>query len=205
MPTTYLTFRLDQETYAVLLSSVSEIATYPERIARVPTAPPWLRGLFSLRGSVLPALDLCARLGYESSQPTQRTCLLIAPIAVETLSFTAGMIVDKVEDLLELEPGQIEPPPTFGSSLRVECLLGTVRRGDDIVCVLDVPRMFKHEELLSVALIEERERTKTARAEEERRQLERESLRPAAAKGGDSPAPDLGRADPELPGLFLFD
>lgn len=207
MPNTYLTFRLASETYAVPLDSVSEIAMYPERVARVPTAPQWVRGLFNLRGSVLPALDLCAKLGFQSTQPTDRTCLLITQVQVEALQFVAGMIVDKVEDLLELEPAQLEPPPAFGGAVRVDCLLGTVRHAGIVVCVLDLPSMFKNEELLAVALQQERERVTTAQAEQSRRELERASLRPPAAISDEARAHghDVGREDPALPGLFLFE
>src|SRR4051812_28013789 len=100
MPATYLTFRLSEELYAVRLDAVSEIAAYPERIARVPTAPAWVRGLFSLRGSVVPALDLCEKLGFLTSQPSARTCVLITHVQIETLGLVVGMIVDKVEDLV---------------------------------------------------------------------------------------------------------
>jgi purine-binding chemotaxis protein CheW len=203
MATTYLTFQLASEIYAVPLASVSEIATYPERISRVPTAPAWLRGLFSLRGSIVPALDLCRKLGFTSSQPSERTCILVTQVEVEGLTFIAGMIVDRVNDLMELEPAQIESPPAFGSQLRVECLLGIVRRGDNIVCVLDLPRLFRQEELLTAALVEERERTHTAQLEEQRRQLERASLRPQPL--AEPMSRELGREDPDMPGLFMFE
>lgn len=204
MATNYLTFRLASELYAVPLDSVSEIAPYPAQIARVPTAPPWLRGLFNLRGQVVPALDLCTKLGFASSQPSQRSCALIMRVQVEALDFVAAMIVDRVEDLTEIEPTQIEAPPAFGSGLKVECLLGTVRRGESIVCVLDLPRMFKGEELLAAALAEERARVNTEHAEEQRHALERASLRPQPM-AAEANSQELGRPDPELPGLFVFE
>lgn len=204
MATNYLTFRLASDLYAVPLDSVSEIAAYPEHIARVPTAPPWLRGLFNLRGQVVPALDLCAKLGFASTQPTERTCALITRVQVEPLDFVAAMLVDRVEDLTEIEPTQIEPPPAFGSGLKVECLLGTVRRKESIVCVLDLPRMFKGEELLAAALAEESARATTAHAEEQRHALERASLRPLPSAANEVSG-ELGREDPELPGLFMFE
>jgi purine-binding chemotaxis protein CheW len=204
MATPYLTFRLATETYAVALDSVSEIAPYPQSIARVPTAPDWVRGMFNLRGTVVPALDLCRKLGYAASQSTRRSCVLITHVQVETLSLVLGMIVDAIDDLSELEPGQIEPPPAFGSALRVDCLLGTFRRGDSVVCVLDLPRMFKNDELLATALSEERARVVTAQLERKRIEAENQAR---AARAGEPAAGsvDMGRADPELPGLFLFE
>src|SRR4051812_36658821 len=110
MSTTYLTFHLSREVYAVALASVSEIASYPERIARVPTAPDWMRGVFSLRGSVVPAIDLCRKLGYEKSVTSSRSCVLITQVALDGLQLQFGLIVDLVSDLIELDDAQIEPP-----------------------------------------------------------------------------------------------
>jgi purine-binding chemotaxis protein CheW len=203
MASSYLTFRLATETYVVALESVSEIAAYPDRIARIPTAPDWVRGVFNLRGSVVPVLDLRLRLRYEASQPSPRTCVLITHLAIETLALTFGMIVDSVDNLLEIETAEIESPPAFGSSLRVDCLLGTVRRDGAELCVLDLPRMFKNEELLAAALTDERGRAATAQIELERQKLEREAQRRNARTP--APSPDMGREDPALPGLFLFE
>jgi purine-binding chemotaxis protein CheW len=205
MATSYLTFRLATETYAVALDTVSEIVPHPERIARVPTAPDWVRGVFNLRGSVVPALDLCKKLGYASSEPTRRTCVLISHVQVETLSLVLGMIVDAIDDLSELEPGQIEPVPAFGTALRVDCLLGTFRRGDEVVCVLDLPRMFKNDELLSTALSEERALAVTAQLERQRVEAEAQTRAAQRAEAAGAAGVDMGRADPALPGLFLFE
>jgi purine-binding chemotaxis protein CheW len=188
MPTTYLTFHLSRETYAVALASVSEIAAYPERIARVPTAPDWMRGVFNLRGSVVPAIDLCCKLGYDRSTATDRSCVLITQITVDGLELQLGLIVDMVNDLIELNDAQIEPPPAFGSALRVECLLGTTRCDDEIVCVLDLPRMFRDEELLAAALADAR--SKAAR-EPARTDLDRISTQPPPEEDTD-------------PGVVLF-
>ena len=215
MPLSYLTFHLANETYAVALDSVTEIVAHPERIARVPTAPDWVRGVFSLRGNVVPAIDLCRKVGFESSADSRRTCVLMIDVQVEAVALQLGMIVDAVDSLIEVEPQEIEAPPAFGSSLRVDCLQGTVRRGDAVVCVLDLVRMFKEEELLAAAISDQRTRDEDARRKQLAAQLAtaRSSASSDATQQADSaarstPEPDaaqLGREDPQLPGLFLFE
>ena len=197
----HLTFRVASETYAVPLDSVSEIAGYPESLARVPTAPAWVRGVFNLRGSVVPAIDLAAKLGYGGSSCTKRTCVLLARFQVDAVSLFVGIIVDAVEDLVALEPSQIEPPPQFGSALRVECLLGTVRQNDKVLCVLDLVRLFRQEELLAAALTEQRERTATAQKEAERRVAEAQ----AAARTRTLAATETAGSAETGPGLILFE
>lgn len=151
MATTYLTFCLNREVFALPLACVSEIATHPERIARVPGAPHWLRGMFNLRGSEVPAIDLASKLGFEPTTRTQRTCLLMVPFAQGSAQVQLGLIVAEVGDLIVLDDDEIEPAEPSRALLHAEWLLGTAGAQGEIVSVLDWQRMFREEELLAAA------------------------------------------------------
>jgi len=154
----YLTFSLSKENYALAAEMIDEISAYPSSIATVPMAPPWVRGVFNLRGSVIPAIDLGAKLGLPVSTPDKRSCLLIARFVVDGLSLSLGLIVDAVTDMVTLETSDIEPPPPFGSSFHVRCFMGTARRGDAPLCIIDLQEAFRSEELLAASLDEARAR-----------------------------------------------
>ncbi len=66
----YLSFRIGEEEYAVGILRVREILRY-EAVTRVPTAPPWVRGVINLRGSVVPVMDLAVRFGRSPAPPTK--------------------------------------------------------------------------------------------------------------------------------------
>ncbi len=66
----YLTFRLDQEEYGIDILKVQEIRGY-ETPTRIANAPPFLKGVVNLRGTIVPIVDMrikfnCANAEYSS-------------------------------------------------------------------------------------------------------------------------------------------
>ena len=90
-------FALGHEEYALPIQQVQEIIRYSEPRA-VSSAEPWIRGVISLRGKIVPVFDLGLRLGLHA-EPGQDQKIVI----VETDSGTAGVIVDEVEEVLTVE------------------------------------------------------------------------------------------------------
>ena len=72
----YLTFFLADEQYAVGVLSVKEIIEYGV-VTRVPTTPPYIRGVINLRGSVVPVVDLSVKFGLQECPVSRRTCIII--------------------------------------------------------------------------------------------------------------------------------
>jgi purine-binding chemotaxis protein CheW len=98
-------FTLGTEQYALPIQQVHEIIRYsPPR--SVSSSVDWVRGVISLRGRIVPVYDIAARLGV-SSELTEHTKIVI----VEAEAETAGVIVDDVEEVLTIEPQQLEDVP----------------------------------------------------------------------------------------------
>ena len=72
----YLTFFLADEQYAVGVLSVKEIIEYGI-VTKVPTTPPYIRGVINLRGSVVPVIDLAVKFGLPAVPVSRRTCIVI--------------------------------------------------------------------------------------------------------------------------------
>ena len=98
-PGQLLTFELSGQEYAVPLLSVQEIVEY-EPVMRVPTAPPFLLGVFDLRGSVLPVIDLATKLGLGAAEVTRRSCIVVVELEVAAQLALFGLLVDSVRDVL---------------------------------------------------------------------------------------------------------
>lgn len=196
-PAVYLTFALGENLFGLSMDRVQEIvrlgATTP-----VPLTPPWIRGVFNLRGRVLPAVDLAVRLGLPRREATSRSCLLMLQMAVQELAFSTGIIVDEVLDLVDIQADAIEPVPTFGTGIRVEFVEGIFQTDKGPLLLLDVVRVFEQDELLQIALAEQ----KLRREAEER-------TRAAATRPGPKLVPAAtmpeGSGDGDLPGIHLFD
>jgi len=153
-PVSYLTFWIAGEEYGIRVLQVREIIEYGE-VTRVPSTPPWIRGVVNLRGSVLPVIDLAVKFGQPPSPVTRRTCIVVAEVAAESRLTVLGVLADAVSQVVDLGPAEIEPPPPFGTPVRVEFLLGLGRAQEKFILLLDTDRVLSADELLAARSSEE--------------------------------------------------
>lgn len=141
----YLTFRMAGEEYAISILRVREIIQL-DAVTRVPSAPAWIRGVVNLRGSVVPVVDLAVKFGMEAGVITRWTCLVIVEARVGGESIVTGLLADAVSQVMELRDGDIEPPPSFGTRIGGEHLLGMARQGNRFALLLDIDRILSQDE-----------------------------------------------------------
>jgi purine-binding chemotaxis protein CheW len=141
----YLTFELAGEEYALDILHVREILRF-EEVTRVPTAPPSVRGVLNLRGSVVPVVDLAVRFGLPETVETRRTCIVIVEVSPGGEPLVMGVMADAVSQVMDLLPGDIEPPPSFGTRVRIEFLRGLARVGSRFALLLDLDRLLGMDE-----------------------------------------------------------
>jgi purine-binding chemotaxis protein CheW len=149
----YLTFSLGDEVFAVGILVIKEIIQFGQ-LTTVPLMPPYIRGVINLRGAVVPVIDLYARFGRGTAPVGKRTCIVIIEVKHEGESHDIGIMVDAVSAVIEIAQDQIEPAPSFGSSVRTDFIEGMGKVNDQFVIILDVARTFSVGELaaLGVAL-----------------------------------------------------
>lgn len=148
-PGQLLTFELSGQEYAVPLLRVQEIVEY-EPVMRVPTAPPFLLGVFDLRGSVLPVIDLATKLGLGATPLTRRSCIVVVELEVSAQLALFGLLVDAVRDVLttsEAVPSGIEHDDgTFDRPWRE-----LERTDSKVVRLLDLDRLMADSESAAAA------------------------------------------------------
>jgi purine-binding chemotaxis protein CheW len=103
-------FSLSGEEYALPITQVQEIIRFTEPRA-VSSDSPWIRGVISLRGKIVPVCDLAARLRLATERAETAKIVI-----VETSAGTAGVIVDEVLEVLTVDDSQLEALPTAGAS-----------------------------------------------------------------------------------------
>jgi purine-binding chemotaxis protein CheW len=130
-------FSLGSEEYALPITQVQEIIRYAEPRA-VASETPWIRGVISLRGKIVPVCDLGLRLALASELASDATIVI-----VETHAGTAGVIVDEVEEVLTVESEQLESAPGAGSEL----IDSVAKVGDRLIILLDPEGLFAGVEL----------------------------------------------------------
>jgi purine-binding chemotaxis protein CheW len=142
----YLTFSLGEEMFAIGILAIREIIEYGQLTA-VPMTPPFIRGVINLRGAVVPVIDLAVRFGRSARDTSKRTCIVI----IETEAGVMGIVVDAVSEVLEIPPGDIEPPPEFGARIRIDFISGMGKIDGKFVVMLNVNRILSLDEVAVVA------------------------------------------------------
>jgi purine-binding chemotaxis protein CheW len=145
----YLTFMIGAEEYAVSLLKVKEIIEY-DTITEVPKTPEWVRGVINLRGSVVPVIDLAVKFRQSPSVAGKLTCIVITEVECEGEATVMGVMVDSVRQVIDLEPEEIEEPPSFGTRVKVDYLLGMARAGKKFCLILDTEKVLSTDELLEL-------------------------------------------------------
>lgn len=154
----YVTFRLEQEIYALDVANAREIVELPP-LTRMPNTPKWIRGVMNLRGAVVPVVDLKEKLGVGPTEATLEACVLVLEFVMDDQLFVLGLLVDAVLEVFELTTEQVEPPPQFGAQYSRVHIRGIGRRDDNVFIILDADKVFgdvkggPHEGLLDAALI----------------------------------------------------
>jgi len=148
LQTQYLTFVVGEEEYGVRILRAKEIIEYGV-VTTIPNAPPFVRGVINLRGSVVPVVDLAVKLGLPESVVTKRSCVVVVEIVLDGERTVMGLLADSVSQVLDLPATEIEPPPPFGTRIRVECLLGMGRAGKRFVLLLDIDRLLSTDDLVA--------------------------------------------------------
>jgi purine-binding chemotaxis protein CheW len=142
----YLTFKLSDEVFAVEVGKVREILEYIS-ITKVPKTPEFMRGVINVRGSVVPVIDLRLKFGMDRTEQSVNTCIIVLEMGFEGEATILGALSDSVQEVIEIEPDQIEPPPRIGTRLKTEFIKGIGKREGHFVMILDIDKVFSSDEL----------------------------------------------------------
>jgi purine-binding chemotaxis protein CheW len=148
--TQFLAFLVGRDEYAVPILKVREIFAF-EDATRVPATPSWIRGVVNLRGQVLPVIDLAVKLGLPPTVVSLRSCVVVFELTIDGQATCVGALVDEVSQVLELAEREIEPPPSFGTQIRVEYLVGATLSNGRFALLLDTDRVLCADELLALS------------------------------------------------------
>jgi len=108
-----------------------------QTITRIPLAPHEVAGSLNLRGRIVTAVDLRARLDLPPREPGQVAMSVVVDVGGELYS----LLADQVGEVLSLDTeGTLPNPPTLDPSWK-EFSLGVHRHGEQLLVLLDVERL----------------------------------------------------------------
>ncbi len=148
--TQFLSFSVAGSDYGLPILKVREILSY-EGATPVPGTPPEIRGVVNVRGAVVPVVDLGVKFGRGETAETKRTCVLVVDAAPGDERLTVGLLAAAVNEVVELAAGDVEPPPSFGTGVRVDYLLGLGKTAAGFVLLLDLERVLSSSEIEAAA------------------------------------------------------
>jgi twitching motility protein PilI len=140
-------FRIGPEAFLVPREEIREVMAYPSQITRVPGARNWLRGICSLRGQLMPIIDLRQYLG-SGVTPTGRTSRVLV---VNHRDVPAGLLVDEVLGFRRFSESEHTAycPPTLVRCERY--LAGAFRKSTESWPVLSLRKLVEDPSFLQAA------------------------------------------------------
>jgi purine-binding chemotaxis protein CheW len=145
----YLTFSLEEEFYAIDVGNVQEVLELSP-ITKIPKTPDYMSGVINVRGSVVPVVDLRSKFDMPSVESTVDTSIVVIEVHTEQDDLTIGVMVDKVEEVVEIAPENIEPTPKIGTRLDTTFIDGMGKYKDNFLIILNVNEVFTSQEVTSM-------------------------------------------------------
>ncbi len=135
-------FIIGNEELAVPILNIQEIIK-PIECTKVPSVPDYVLGVFNLRGSILPLIDLRRKFGLSPAVYTEDTRFIV----IKTEHNEAGFVIDRLTQAIRIDQADIETPPeTFEKEEGVENLIfGIGKMEDSIVTILNVNALLKRD------------------------------------------------------------
>lgn len=145
----FVTFGLCSERYGIDVGKAKEILARYE-IVPLPKTPEFIEGIISLRGDIIPIVDLRKRFSLPSKDKDNETRIIV----LELKDFTVGIQVDTVFEVLKLAEDEVEPPPPLVAGLKAEYLEGVAEVEGRLTTILNLDEIFSSTERIELTDIE---------------------------------------------------
>ena len=156
----FATFRLGNQLFGLDVLLVREINQQVDTTP-VQRSRDYIRGLINLRGQIVTIIDLAVRLGLEARQTDGSSHSIILKSEEELATIRArekrddlhgsadimGLLVDMIGDVVEVEEGDMEPPPANLGGVDGRYLLGVAKMEGVLLVILNVEEVLKHSDV----------------------------------------------------------
>lgn len=140
----YLTFIMAGEEYGVDILAVQEIRGWEESTL-IPNAPPYIKGVINLRGTIVPIMDLRLRFGLEKVEYSPVTVVIILKFETEKGERVMGIVVDAVSDVYSISDEETRKTPELTEDSNSVFIRGLVNVNDKMIILLDVESLLSFE------------------------------------------------------------
>lgn len=146
----YLTFSLGEEKFAISVASVQEIVEL-EQVTKVPNAPMYMLGIINLRGRVLPLLDTRLKLGLSKTEVTRKSRIMVIDLETsDDKNVQVGALVDVAKEVIQLSETDIQRAPELENTTNETPITGIVNHHGDITMIVDIARIFSTADIVQL-------------------------------------------------------
>lgn len=129
----YLCFRVSDELYAINIMDIKEIIK-PREVTEVPRAPSFVIGVLSLRGTIIPILDMRMRLGLLREQTSGKERIVV----IKNNESFSGLLVDEVIQVVRMKKESVEPAPAVLEGIDRDFVFGIGRTDGRLLIILNL-------------------------------------------------------------------
>jgi purine-binding chemotaxis protein CheW len=126
-------FRVGDQAFCIDIRSVLEIRGWTPATP-LPEAPPYMTGVVNLRGTVLPIIDLAARLGLPTSEPSDRHAIMVARCGGRTV----GLLVEAVSEIVQMDDAALQQTPEMGQGEGAGLIAGIFAVDGGMISLLEL-------------------------------------------------------------------
>ncbi len=135
----FAVFTIADEIFGIEIERVVEIIRL-QKIYSLPGLPDFLSGVMSVRGAVIPLVDLRRRFGKQPSGKKER--IIIVRFGQEKI----GLFVDGMKEIMSLAPEEVTNPPSLFKGFKTEYLNGLGKKDGAIIILLNIDNLLTSEE-----------------------------------------------------------
>ncbi len=129
----FLCFRVSDEFYGINIMDIKEIIR-PREVTEVPRAPSFVSGVLSLRGVIIPIIDMRVRLGLVREMPTGKERIIV----IKNNSSFSGILVDEVTQVVQVQQDAVERVPGVLDGIDREFVSGLARAAGRLIILLNL-------------------------------------------------------------------
>lgn len=146
-------FTIGAKEYGVEISQVRQVIRKGS-VVSIPDAADFVEGIIGLHGKVIPLVNLRKKLGIEGALEGSWNRIIITHLEGHPI----GAIVDKVVEVINLEPSAITAPDEVLKDAAY--LVGVAKLGKRMVLIMDIEKVLSGEDKAKVSAIHQRVKIK---------------------------------------------
>jgi purine-binding chemotaxis protein CheW len=129
----FLCLRVSDEIYGINIMDIKEIIK-PREGTEVPRAPVFVSGILSLRGTIIPIIDMRIRLGLAREEPTGKERIVV----IKNKNSFSGLLVDEVTQVVQVQLDAVEAAPAVLDGIDRDFITGLGRSDGRLIIILNL-------------------------------------------------------------------